>query len=189
MFPSGSQREGESDHFPAIHESCAVAWITGHSKARIVKSLFSVGLCGAEVGGMSASHMNDVKELTYTDPAPWSSWPTEDLLEIHRHPRMAVWEHALDKGRGRLCDEQCFTWSEADYISQVVAAKRPDFGGLETGLSTQTFRQPKHSANKTEDSFRSSLNAALEGVWHEVRTQSGFSVGELCVRCKEEPEV
>eukprot|EP00971_Amphidinium_carterae_P241970 4804262-Amphidinium_carterae.2 len=30
------------------------------SKARIVKSLFSVGLYGAEVGGMSASHMNDV---------------------------------------------------------------------------------------------------------------------------------
>eukprot|EP00971_Amphidinium_carterae_P341015 6479613-Amphidinium_carterae.2 len=31
------------------------------SKARIVKSLFCVGLYGAEVGGMSASHMNDVE--------------------------------------------------------------------------------------------------------------------------------
>eukprot|EP00971_Amphidinium_carterae_P019834 390674-Amphidinium_carterae.1 len=31
------------------------------SKARIAKSLYSVGLYGAEVGGMSASHMNDVR--------------------------------------------------------------------------------------------------------------------------------
>eukprot|EP00971_Amphidinium_carterae_P008034 158868-Amphidinium_carterae.1 len=31
------------------------------SKARIVKSLFSVGLYGAEVGGTSASHRNDVR--------------------------------------------------------------------------------------------------------------------------------
>eukprot|EP00971_Amphidinium_carterae_P134857 2672527-Amphidinium_carterae.1 len=31
------------------------------SKARIVKSLYSVGLYGAEVGGMSASHMKDVR--------------------------------------------------------------------------------------------------------------------------------
>eukprot|EP00971_Amphidinium_carterae_P093330 1846797-Amphidinium_carterae.1 len=30
-------------------------------KARIVKSLYSVGLYGAEVGGMSASHMKDVR--------------------------------------------------------------------------------------------------------------------------------
>eukprot|EP00971_Amphidinium_carterae_P192087 3811074-Amphidinium_carterae.2 len=31
------------------------------SKARITKSLYSVGLYGAEVGGMSASHMKDVR--------------------------------------------------------------------------------------------------------------------------------
>eukprot|EP00971_Amphidinium_carterae_P216708 4302082-Amphidinium_carterae.1 len=31
------------------------------SKARIAKSLYSVGLYGAEVGGMSASHMKDVR--------------------------------------------------------------------------------------------------------------------------------
>eukprot|EP00971_Amphidinium_carterae_P047024 926008-Amphidinium_carterae.1 len=30
-------------------------------KARIAKSLYSVGLYGAEVGGMSISHMNDVR--------------------------------------------------------------------------------------------------------------------------------
>eukprot|EP00971_Amphidinium_carterae_P259713 5153116-Amphidinium_carterae.1 len=31
------------------------------SKARIVESLYNVGLYGAEVGGMSASHMKDVR--------------------------------------------------------------------------------------------------------------------------------
>eukprot|EP00971_Amphidinium_carterae_P233555 4635061-Amphidinium_carterae.1 len=39
-----------------------------------------------------------------------------------------------------------------------------------------------------EDSFRSAFNASLGGVWHEVRMDSAFHVGELCVRCKEEPE-
>eukprot|EP00971_Amphidinium_carterae_P186196 3696010-Amphidinium_carterae.1 len=130
-----------------------------------------------------------------------------------------VWERALAKGRGRgpirhlrlladrlawkpavggwRCDDQYFTWSEADYkvkwdsarvLLADVAVKRPDFGGLETGLSTQSFRHLKRSANRTEDSFRSALNAALGGVWHEVRAHSAFYVGELCVRCKEEPE-
>eukprot|EP00971_Amphidinium_carterae_P112951 2236926-Amphidinium_carterae.1 len=129
----------------------------------------------------------------------------------------SVWEHALDRGRRRgpirhlrlladrlgwkplpggwQCDEQYFTWSEADYevdsawvLLTDVAAKRPDFQGLETGLSTQSFKHLKRSANKTEDSFRSALNAALGGVWHEARAHSAFSVGDLCVRCKGEPE-
>eukprot|EP00971_Amphidinium_carterae_P241971 4804262-Amphidinium_carterae.3 len=99
---------------------------------------------------------------------------------------------------GWISDRQYFTWSEAGYkvkwdcaraLLADVAAKRPDFGGLETGLSTQTFRHLKRSANKTEDSTRSALNEDLGGVWHEVQTNSAFSVGELCVRCREEPEV
>eukprot|EP00971_Amphidinium_carterae_P138182 2738086-Amphidinium_carterae.1 len=35
---------------------------------------------------------------------------------------------------------------------------------------------------------RSAVNAALGGVWHEVRTHRAFTVGDICVRCKEEPE-
>eukprot|EP00971_Amphidinium_carterae_P111666 2211430-Amphidinium_carterae.1 len=35
------------------------------SKARIVKSLYSVGLYGAEVGGMSASNMKNVRISTF----------------------------------------------------------------------------------------------------------------------------
>eukprot|EP00971_Amphidinium_carterae_P050052 986366-Amphidinium_carterae.1 len=35
--------------------------LPAHSKARIVKSLYSGGLYGAEVGRMSVSHMNDVR--------------------------------------------------------------------------------------------------------------------------------
>eukprot|EP00971_Amphidinium_carterae_P350264 6491460-Amphidinium_carterae.4 len=90
---------------------------------------------------------------------------------------------------GWLCDEQYFTLSEADYkvkwdFARVLLAEV----GLETGLHAQTFRHLKRSTNKTEDSFGSALNAALGGVWHEVRTHSAFSLGELCVRCKGEPE-
>eukprot|EP00971_Amphidinium_carterae_P018737 369411-Amphidinium_carterae.1 len=194
------------------------------SKARIVKFLFSVGLHGAEVGGMSASHMNDVRIsarkslgkganlrrssplelMAYGGPAgdpqvtidlntvrAWQRKLNAGTLDWPLEP--SAWEHALDKGRGRgpirhlrlladrlgwkplpggwLSEEQYFTWSEADYkvkwdsarvLLATVAANRPYFRGLETGLSTQTFRQLKRSANKTED------------------------IGELCVRCKDE---
>eukprot|EP00971_Amphidinium_carterae_P260313 5164637-Amphidinium_carterae.1 len=109
------------------------------TKARIAKSLYSVGLYGAEVGA-----------------------PVK-LLE-----------------RVRICGVPA-PWS-------FVAEKRPDFRGLETALSTQSYRHLKKSANRTEDSFRSAFNASLGGVWHEVRTDSAFHVGALCVRCKEEPE-
>eukprot|EP00971_Amphidinium_carterae_P065852 1304966-Amphidinium_carterae.1 len=95
-----------------------------------------------------------------------------------------------------LCEDQYFTWNEADYkvkwdsakaLLSEVATTRPDFGGLETGLSTQSYRHLRRNANRTKDSFRSGVNS-LGGVWHEVRTDSAFHVGELCVRCKAEPE-
>eukprot|EP00971_Amphidinium_carterae_P075780 1497517-Amphidinium_carterae.1 len=42
------------------------------TKAKIAKSLYSVGLYGAEVGGMSTSHMNDVRR----ERGDWiGSWP------------------------------------------------------------------------------------------------------------------
>eukprot|EP00971_Amphidinium_carterae_P262991 5217633-Amphidinium_carterae.1 len=78
---------------------------------------------------------------------------------------------------GWCCEGQHFTWSEADYkvkwdsaraLLTEVATMRADFGGLETGLSTQSIRHLKRCANRTEDSFRSALNASLGGVWHEV---------------------
>eukprot|EP00971_Amphidinium_carterae_P006532 128832-Amphidinium_carterae.1 len=220
------------------------------SKARIAKSLYSVGLYGAEVGGMSASHMKDVRisarkalgngaHLRRSSPLELMAYGgpagdpqvTSDLNTIRAWQRKLnagtlewpldteVWERALAKGRGRgpirhlrlladrlawtpavggwRCEDQYFTWSEADYkvkwdsaraLLTEVATTRPDFGGLETGLSTQSYRHLKRSAHRTEDSFRRAFNASLGGVWHEVRTDSAFHVGELCVRCKEEPE-
>eukprot|EP00971_Amphidinium_carterae_P006030 118884-Amphidinium_carterae.1 len=81
---------------------------------------------------------------------------------------------------------QYFTWCEADQrvkwdsarvLLAEVAANRPDFAGLETGLSTQTYRH-----------LRGAVNAALRGVWHEDSTNRAFAVGDLCVRCREEVE-
>eukprot|EP00971_Amphidinium_carterae_P145912 2892046-Amphidinium_carterae.3 len=43
-------------------------------------------------------------------------------------------------------------------------------------------------SNKRGDRTRSAVNVALGGVWHEVRTHAAFTVGDLCVRCTEEPE-
>eukprot|EP00971_Amphidinium_carterae_P089125 1763867-Amphidinium_carterae.1 len=72
-----------------------------------------------------------------------------------------------------------------------VANKRPDFAGLETGPSTRTFKHLKKNTAKVDDGFRSAVNAALGGVWHEARTHRAFKqktivVGDLCVRCIEE---
>eukprot|EP00971_Amphidinium_carterae_P253728 5036916-Amphidinium_carterae.1 len=53
---------------------------------------------------------------------------------------------------GWRCEDQYFTWSEADYkvkwdsaraLLTEVATTRPDFRGLETGLSTQSYRHLK----------------------------------------------
>eukprot|EP00971_Amphidinium_carterae_P046626 918293-Amphidinium_carterae.1 len=96
------------------------------SKAGIVKSLFSVGLYGAEVGGMSASHMNDVRirarkalgkgaNLRRSSPLELMAnagdpQVTADLNTVRAWQRKlnagtlewplepSVWEHALDKG-------------------------------------------------------------------------------------------
>eukprot|EP00971_Amphidinium_carterae_P158329 3138559-Amphidinium_carterae.1 len=67
-------------------------------KDRVAKSLCSVGLYGAEIGGMSVARMNDVrisarswrpggpqaKARTSDAPVVWSSWPMEVLQEIRR---------------------------------------------------------------------------------------------------------
>eukprot|EP00971_Amphidinium_carterae_P002319 45812-Amphidinium_carterae.3 len=52
----------------------------------------------------------------------------------------------------------------------------------------QTFKHLKKSPNKRDDRTHSAVNAALGGVWHEVRTHSAFTIGDICVRCQEEPE-
>eukprot|EP00971_Amphidinium_carterae_P082511 1631929-Amphidinium_carterae.1 len=46
----------------------------------------------------------------------------------------------------------------------------------------------KKCSNKRDERTSSAVNAALGGLWHEVRTHKAFTVGETCVRCQEEPE-
>eukprot|EP00971_Amphidinium_carterae_P190302 3776911-Amphidinium_carterae.1 len=83
------------------------------SKVRIVKSLFSVGLYGAEVEGMSASHMNDVRisahkalgtgvNLRRSSPLELMAYGVPgDAGTLDSPLEPSVWEHVLDKGRGR----------------------------------------------------------------------------------------
>eukprot|EP00971_Amphidinium_carterae_P304027 6041676-Amphidinium_carterae.1 len=67
--------------------------------ARIVRSLFSVGLYGAEVGEMSASHMNDVrisahkalgKGANLRRSSPLELMAYGGLLEIRRTERVGT---------------------------------------------------------------------------------------------------
>eukprot|EP00971_Amphidinium_carterae_P263118 5220283-Amphidinium_carterae.1 len=51
------------------------------------------------------------------------------------------------------------------------------FAGLETGLSTQNYKHVKKAFAKAYEQSRSTVNAALGGVWHEARTHSAFAVG------------
>eukprot|EP00971_Amphidinium_carterae_P330466 6463512-Amphidinium_carterae.1 len=122
------------------------------------------------------------------------------------------WEGALRRGRGRgpirnlrlMADrlnwvptpegwrqgKQHFTWPDADYKVKwdfalhlcKMAEARPDCQGLVSGLSTQSLRQFKLDGQSQKDTVKTALNAALGGVWHEVRVHAVFEVGELCVR-------
>eukprot|EP00971_Amphidinium_carterae_P128041 2536286-Amphidinium_carterae.3 len=97
-----------------------------------------------------------------------------------------VWETALNKGRKRgpilLLKFNDKTpairvgW-DADWkiehnssraLLADVTCKRPDFAGLETGLSNQALRHLKKCATKKDERTSAALNAALGGVWHEV---------------------
>eukprot|EP00971_Amphidinium_carterae_P050924 1002665-Amphidinium_carterae.2 len=94
---------------------------------------------------------------------------------------------------GWQSEDQYFTWYEADqkvkwdsakHLLAEVAENRPDFKGLETGLSTvlstQSYRHLKKSSARVDEKSRSAVNAALGGVWHEERTHRAFSVGNIC---------
>eukprot|EP00971_Amphidinium_carterae_P006072 119662-Amphidinium_carterae.2 len=82
----------------------------------------------------------------------------------------------LDAGEDPLADY----WVKSDsarVLCAEFATKRPDFAGLQTGLSTQSHRHLKKTFARVYDRSRSAVNAALGGVWHEVRTNSAFAVG------------
>eukprot|EP00971_Amphidinium_carterae_P195610 3881978-Amphidinium_carterae.1 len=85
-----------------------------------------------------------------------------------------------------------FDWKIVHDSSRALLAevmnKRPDFAGLETGLSNQAMRHLKKCINKKDERTSAALNAALGEVWHEVTAHKAFAVGETCVRCQEEPE-
>eukprot|EP00971_Amphidinium_carterae_P240065 4766380-Amphidinium_carterae.2 len=71
-----------------------VLGLPAHSKARIAKPLFSVGLFGAEFGGMSASHTKDVrinerKALGKDLPLDLNKlWPMDDQPGVRKLPRI-----------------------------------------------------------------------------------------------------
>eukprot|EP00971_Amphidinium_carterae_P137110 2717150-Amphidinium_carterae.2 len=149
-------------------------------EVRIAKSLYSVGLKRAEVGGMSASHMKDVRISVLTLGRPGmdhrlGTWPY-DICDC----KPIDWDGLLARADGSV---------RINTSLAEVAVNRPDFAGLETSLSTQTYGHLKKSSARVDDrSRRSAVNAALGGVWHEERTNHAISVGDLCVRCREEVE-
>eukprot|EP00971_Amphidinium_carterae_P091357 1808534-Amphidinium_carterae.1 len=110
-------------------------------------------------------------------------WPLEE----------GVWEIALNKGRGRgpirhlktlanrvgwVPHPQGWTpdWKIKHDSSRALLAdvtSKPDFSGLETGLSNQALRHLKKNelkicATKKDERTSAALNATLGGVWHEA---------------------
>eukprot|EP00971_Amphidinium_carterae_P299045 5941136-Amphidinium_carterae.1 len=73
-------------------------------------------------------------------------------------------------------------WRQGGHF--VKRFRTPDL----SGLATQSLRQLKLDGQSQKDSVTSALNAALGGVWHEVRANSVFEVGDMCVRCGEAVE-
>eukprot|EP00971_Amphidinium_carterae_P134560 2666825-Amphidinium_carterae.2 len=138
--------------------------------------------------GANLRRSSPLEVMAYGGPAG-DPQVTVDLNTIRALADRVGW---VPQPNGWQSGEQTFTWHEVDLMIKwdsarallvEVATKRPDFAGLETGLSTQAG-----CSNKKDDRTSSAVNAALGGVWHEVRTHKAFTVGETCVRCKEEPE-
>eukprot|EP00971_Amphidinium_carterae_P115710 2291710-Amphidinium_carterae.1 len=80
-------------------------------KARIINSLYSVGLCGAEVGGMSIARMNDVRVSARNALGKGANLRRSSLLELMAyggpagHPQVTadlntirVWQRKLNTG-------------------------------------------------------------------------------------------
>eukprot|EP00971_Amphidinium_carterae_P197171 3913504-Amphidinium_carterae.1 len=92
-------------------------------------------------------------------------------------------------------DDQFFTWYEADYrvkwdsarvLCADVATERPDFVGLETGLSAQRFRHLKKAATRVDERSRSAVNASLGGVWRKRRWWTSPHIMFRCPHWHEE---
>eukprot|EP00971_Amphidinium_carterae_P120580 2389312-Amphidinium_carterae.2 len=79
------------------------------SKASIAKSLYSVGLYGAEVGGVSNSQMNDVRTSACSKVASLRRWSPLELMAYGGtagDPQVtadlntiSIWQRRLDAGR------------------------------------------------------------------------------------------
>eukprot|EP00971_Amphidinium_carterae_P297879 5918727-Amphidinium_carterae.2 len=124
------------------------------SKARIVKSLYSVGLYGAEIGSMSTAHMNDVRISARK--------ALDKGANLRRSTPLALMAYGGPAGADRLgwkpqqggwqCEAQYFTWCEADYkvkrdsarvLLVDVAIKRLDFAGLGNRSQHADFPTPQ----------------------------------------------
>eukprot|EP00971_Amphidinium_carterae_P055680 1097796-Amphidinium_carterae.1 len=151
--------------------------LPAHVKARIVKSLFSVGLYGAEAGGISDQHMKDLRASARGALGKGASLRRSAALESGANVSWrAFWRPSGPEQRQSKRSHQ-----------KLEIDSRLDFQGLASGLATQTLRQLKLDGQSQKDSVKSALNAALGGVWHEV-ANSVFEVGEMCVRCGEAVE-
>eukprot|EP00971_Amphidinium_carterae_P156070 3094353-Amphidinium_carterae.2 len=98
--------------------------------------------------------------------------------------------------------DQHFSWDGADYkvkwdstplwqplqLYKEVAATRPEFEGLDSGLYTQALRQLKLDGQSRKDTVNIALNAALGGVWDGARANAVFDVRDLRVGCGEAVE-
>eukprot|EP00971_Amphidinium_carterae_P156165 3096150-Amphidinium_carterae.4 len=152
--------------------------LPAHVKTRIVKSLFSFGFYGAEVGGISDQHVKDLRASARGALGKGASLRRSAALELMAHggpsddPRVAadlstvrVWQRRIAAGKMQW-PLPVASWEGALELKLVGVSVSP-------GMKLTT---------------RSAFNAALGGVWHEVRANAVFEVGEMCARCGEAVE-
>eukprot|EP00971_Amphidinium_carterae_P351212 6491977-Amphidinium_carterae.1 len=163
-----------------------VRWLglLAHVKARIVKSLHSVGLYGAEVGGIPKTNMTKIRTCARK--------ALGNMTKIRTCARKALGKGAgLRRDRLQILKSQPTSAQFEPGIdaSQLVSwTGRYLIEGLALGLSTSAYRQLKLDGQSQKDDRKAALNAALGGVWHEERAHSAFQVGDICVRCGEDVE-
>eukprot|EP00971_Amphidinium_carterae_P036108 709612-Amphidinium_carterae.2 len=129
--------------------------LPAYVKARIVKSFHSVGLYGAEFGGIIPR-----KECPTFVPAPdvgpsvtYVSWPI-------------------------VLDDLCAKWDSAQVLCAKVAATRADFEGLAARRSTASFRQLKLDGQSQKEERKAALKpfkwvifvSGVEKRWRTLST-------------------
>eukprot|EP00971_Amphidinium_carterae_P037242 731796-Amphidinium_carterae.2 len=183
------------------------------AKARVMAALWSQGMYGDEVNGLSQALVKKLRsggraalgkgarkrrsaELElFLAPSvgaglPQARWAAECFSRICAvsyswHPGEAGWQ--TTRGFVPWCQASATGPQHSQaWLLKQLAKRRADFEGLETGLDPVDLQQWRKLSNKATHAGRAACNAAAGGLWHEARLANVFEHDGNCMWCLEQ---